>query len=140
MRLLASGMQYARVVLMGMAAVLPVVGQLWKSALLGNALLASLLVGAAAAVQAADKHLGISAAWVRYVMASAHIRRALEEFRMDWVLLQVKAGPAPSARQVEDFLQLARRFGLTVEGFVSQDTQSWATEFRTFSDSGTKAA
>ena len=129
-RLLATSLQYARVVLMASAAILPVVGQLTGSALLRNALLASLLVGAAAALQAGDKHLGISAAWVRYVLAATHIRRALEEFRMDWMLLLARTGSAPTPRQAEAFLQLARRFRLTVEGFVTQDTQAWATEFQ----------
>lgn len=129
-RLLASGLQYARVLLMAAAAILPIVGQLAKNALLGNALLASLLVGAAAALQAGDKHLGVSSAWVRYVMAASHIRKALEEFRMDWMLLLARTGPSPTCLQAEAFLQLARRFHATVGGFVTQDTQAWATEFQ----------
>ena len=134
-RLLATSLQYARVVLMAAAAILPVIGQLTRCALLGNALLVSLLVGASAALQAADKHLGISAAWVRYVMAATHIRKALEEFRMDWMLLLARTGPAPTPRQAEAFLQLARKFRLTVEGLVTQDTQAWAAEFQSsFSD------
>src|SRR5579872_5841778 len=139
-RLLASGLQYARVLLMAAAAILPVVGQLAGNALLGNALLASLLVGAAAALQAGDKHLGISSAWVRYVMASTQIHRALEQFHMDWVLLLAKAGADPTAPQAEAFLQLARRFHLGVETLVSQDTQAWATEFRDVSKELDKAA
>ena len=129
-RLLATCLQYARVVLMAAAAILPVVGQLTRSALLGNALVASLFVGSATALQAGDKHLGISAAWVRYVLAATHIRRALEEFRMDWMLLLARTGPEPTARQAEAFLQLSRKFRLTVEAFVLQDTQAWATEFQ----------
>jgi hypothetical protein len=129
-RLLASGLQYVRVLLMALAAIIPIVGQLTGSPLLSNALLASLLVGTAAALQAADKHLGISTAWVRYVLAATQIRKALEEFRMDWILLLAKTGPNPAARQAEAFLQLAKKFRVTVEALVSQDTQAWATEFQ----------
>jgi hypothetical protein len=139
-RLLACGLQYVRVLLMALAAILPIIGQLTKSAMLGNALLASLLVGAAAALQAGDKHLGISAAWMRYVLASSHIRKALDEFRLDWIMLQAKAGASPNSRQADEFLQLGRKFAAAVEGLVSQDTQAWATEFRSFSDTGSKAA
>jgi len=133
-RLLASGLQYARVLLMAAAAILPVVGQLAGNALLGNALLASLLVGAAAALQAGDKHLGISSAWVRYVMAATRIRKALDEFRIDWMLLLARTGPSPTARQAEAFLQLARKFHASVEGLVTEDTQAWAAGFLSLSD------
>jgi hypothetical protein len=122
-RLLASGLQYSRVVLMALAAILPIVGQLSGSAVLSNALLACLLVGGAAALQACDKQLGISSAWVRYVLAATAIRKALEDFRMDWVLLQAKA-----ETDAAEFLELARKFHATVAGLVSQDTQAWAIE------------
>ena len=137
-RLLASGLQYARVVLMALAAILPIIGQLVGSAVLSNALLVCLLVGASAALQAADKHLGVSSAWVRYVTAATQIRRSLEEFRMDWVLLLAKT--ADPAKEAEAFLQLARRFHLGVEALVSQDTQAWATQFRDFSKDPDPAA
>ena len=129
-RLLASGLQYSRALLMALAAIIPIIGRLAGNALLSNALLASLLVGTAAALQAGDKHLGISAAWVRYVLAATQIRKALEEFRMDWLLLLTKTGPNPTLRQAEAFLQLARKFHLAVEGVVAADTRSWATGFQ----------
>ncbi|HEV2445186.1 MAG TPA: SLATT domain-containing protein [Candidatus Sulfopaludibacter sp.] len=129
-RLLASGLQYSRALLMALAAIVPIIGKLTGNALLSNALLASLFVGTAAALEAGDKHLGISAAWVRYVLAATQIRRALEEFRMDWILLLTKTGPDPTRRQAESFLQLARKFHLAVESVVADDTRSWATSFQ----------
>ena len=129
-RLLASGLQYSRALLMALAAIIPIVGRLTGNALMSNALLASLFVGTAAALQAGDKHLGISAAWVRYVLAATQIRKALEEFRLDWILLLTKTGPNPTRRQAESFLQLARKFHLAVEGVVTDDTRSWATTFQ----------
>lgn len=132
-RLLASGIQYTRVALMGLAAILPIVGQLTGNALLSNALLVCLLVGTSAALQAGDKHLGISAAWVRYVMAATQIRRALEEFRMGWTILMVKTGNHPNASEAEAFLRVARDFHLSVEALVSQDTRAWAIGFQELS-------
>jgi hypothetical protein len=54
---------------------------------LETGLVVSLLLGAAAGVLGLDHFFGFSSGWVRYVLTATAIQGALEEFRMDWQLL-----------------------------------------------------
>jgi hypothetical protein len=112
------------------AAIVPIVGQIWHYDLLKNSLWASLLVGLAAAMLALDKAFGFSSGWTRYVMTATNIRKALEEFRMDWAALIAKAGANPSPDQIEALIARAKEFRIAVEGLVLQETKDWVTEFQ----------
>src|SRR5262245_3480502 len=57
--------------------VLPVFGT-------STGLAASLFVGFAATLIGIDKAFGLSSGWARYVLTATTIRKALQEFRMDW--------------------------------------------------------
>jgi hypothetical protein len=81
-----------------------VIGYLCKSHIpgglqLSDGLWASLLLGVAAALFGLDKAFGYLSGWARYVLTATNIRRALEEFRMDWAELMVKAGTPPTAEE-----------------------------------------
>jgi len=95
-----------------------------------SGLWSSLFVGIAAALIAIDRSFGFSSGWARYVLTATSIRKALEEFRMDWVLLSAEVSSSPSADQIATFIQKARDFRLAVEGFVLQETRDWVTEFQ----------
>jgi hypothetical protein len=122
--------QFSAVVLTSLAAILPIVGVMTGIDRLQNPLWASLLVGLAAALLALDKAFGFSSGWARYVMAATNIRKALEEFRMDWAVLAAKACPSPTAEQVEALIRRAKEFRVTVEGIVIQETKDWVNEFQ----------
>src|ERR1035438_2183728 len=81
---LSQWIQFLAVLLTSGAAIVPIVGQFVHSATMTNGLMASLLVGVAAALLALDKAFGFSSGWTRYVMTATNIRKTLEEFRMDW--------------------------------------------------------
>jgi hypothetical protein len=127
---LSRSTQMCAVVLTSVAAILPIVGVMTKITALQNPLWASLLVGVAAALLALDKAFGFSSGWARYVMAATSIRRALEEFRMDWAVLAAKACPTPTPEQVEALIRRAKEFRIAVEGIVIQETKDWVTEFQ----------
>jgi hypothetical protein len=122
--------QFLAVMLTSGAAIVPIVGQIWGKPALNNGLWASLLVGIAAALLALDKAFGFSSGWTRYVMTATNIRKALEEFRMDWAALIAKAGANPAPDQIEALIARAKEFRVTVEGLVLQETKDWVTEFQ----------
>jgi len=125
------GIQFNAVVLAAAAGILPIIGQLAKLPALTNGLWATLLVGMAAALIGLDKAFGYSSGWARYVLTATSIRKALEEFRMDWMNVASKACPAPTPDQTAVLIQRAKEFRLTVENLVFQETKDWVTEFQT---------
>jgi len=127
--LLSQWIQLLTVILLSSAAIAPIVGQLAHVSILSQPLLATFLVGLAGALVALDKYFGFSSGWKRYVIAATSIRKALEEFRMDWVAMIMRAGASPNPDQIEELIARARQFRLAVEGMVLQETKDWVTEF-----------
>lgn len=102
----------------------PVVGQL------ESGLLVSLLLGAAAGVVGLDHFFGLSSGWVRYVLTATAIQGALEDFRMDWHLLNAHLSSPPTNDQLVAMIQRAKSFRTTIANMVLDETKAWAAEFQ----------
>jgi hypothetical protein len=121
--------QFFAVVFAAAAGLVPIIAQL--SHFSGDSgLWASLLVGLAAGLIGVDKAFGFSTGWARYVLTATAIRKALEEFRMDWSSLSAGASRPPNSEQVAAMIARAKEFSSTVEGLVTQETKDWVTEFQ----------
>lgn len=122
-------------ILAAIGGLLPVAGYLLHTYLkvaenLKDGLWASILLGVAAALFGLDKAFGYSSGWARYVLTATSIRKALEEFRMDWAELRAKAGTTLSSENVAPLLERAKKFRVDVESLVLQETKDWVTEFQ----------
>ncbi|HUP04269.1 MAG TPA: SLATT domain-containing protein [Bryobacteraceae bacterium] len=118
------------VLLLSITAVGPIVGQIFPPLRsLTNGLWATFLVGLAAALLAIDKTFDISSGWKRYAMAATNIRKALGEFRMEWISTVAKAGDDLTAERLDALLLRARQFHSAVETMVLQETKEWVTQF-----------
>lgn len=125
--------QLAAIVLTAAAGLVPVAGTIFGKPLTespGFSLWPSLLVGLAAALLGVDRAFGFSTGWARYVMTATSIRKALEEFRMDWTALVAQLPGTPTSEQLMPLMKRAKEFRLSVESMVLQETQEWATEFQ----------
>lgn len=118
-------------ILAAVGGLLPVIGSLVGSKTLNNGLWASLLLGLAASLLGLDKAFGYSSGWARYVLTATNIRKALEDFRMDWAELMAKAETPLTAVGVAPLIERAKKFRSDVEGLVLQETKDWVTEFQT---------
>jgi hypothetical protein len=116
--------------LAAVAGVLPILGNLTGVEKLKDGLLASLLVGTAAALLGLDKVFGFSTGWARYVLAATNIKSSMEQFRLEWAQLIAKAGPKPTYEAAQPLLERAAKFRLEAENFVVQETKDWITEFQ----------
>jgi hypothetical protein len=97
---------------------------------LDTGLLASLLLGLAAALLGLDKAFGYSSGWTRYVLTATSMTKLLHEFRMDWLTLSATAAVPPTTDQRVAMIQRAKEFLSTIQGMVAQETKDWATEFQ----------
>jgi hypothetical protein len=93
-------------------------------------LVSSLLLGVVAVLLAVDRYGDFSSGWVRYTLTGFEIRRALQDFRMEWVRYRLRS-PAPiRAQDVELAVGLAQKFVLAVEASIGGETRQWASEFQ----------
>ena len=125
--------QFLALTLTAAGALIPIVVALLPAATApspSSGLWSSLLVGVAAALLGLDKAFGFSSGWARYVLAATSIKKALEEFRMDWMALAAASSAPMTSDQVSALLQRAKDFRLAVEGIVLQETKDWVTEFQ----------
>jgi len=120
-------------ILAAIGGLLPVIGYLFQShipANLRDGLWASLLLGVAAALLGLDKAFGYSSGWARYVLTATNIRKALEEFRLDWAELMAKAGTSLTGENAALLIERAKKFRVDVESLVLEETKDWVTEFQ----------
>jgi hypothetical protein len=126
-------LRFLAIALSTVAGVLPIVISVWKGNTSGieSGLLVSLLLGVAAGLIGLDHFFGFSSGWIRYVLTATAIQAALEEFRMDWELLNAHLSMPPSNDQILALLERARAFRTSIAGMVLDETKSWAAEFQT---------
>ncbi|HEV2382779.1 MAG TPA: SLATT domain-containing protein [Terriglobia bacterium] len=126
--------QFSAVVLTAAAALVPVIAHMWKantpSPTFDSGLWASLFVGLAAALIGLDKAFGFSSGWARYVLTATSIQKALEEFRLDWMILSAGLSQPPKPEQVTALIQRAKEFVSSIAGMVLQETKDWVSEFQ----------
>src|SRR5579871_2870169 len=130
-------MRLGVIIMTALEALLPIAAHLFKpwlsaasSDLATSSLIPALLVGLSAALLGADKAFGFSTGWIRYITTAAVIRKALEEFRIEWMLKTSQASSPPTNEQVSELVQAAKTFRLMVEGLVIDETRAWAVEFQ----------
>lgn len=88
-------------------------------------------LGVAAACIALDKFFGSSTGWVRYITTAQNIQDDLYTFQLDWARSMSRlGGTAPTASQIDEFLQLAKSFIGSVMEAVTHETQQWVAEFQ----------
>jgi hypothetical protein len=81
--------------------------------------------GMAAAIFLFDKFFGLSSGWMRFMVTSLQIERALKEFQFDWIELNIKKATP------QEFADQLKTFALSVNSLVQQETAAWVGEFKT---------
>lgn len=127
--------QFSAVVLTASGAIIPVLVNILKTFVtlpptFDTGLLASLMVGLAAALIGIDRAFGYSSGWARYVLTATSMRKSLEEFRMDWTALYANSSSTPSKEQLAALIGRAKDFIVGVQTMVLQETKDWVTEFQ----------
>lgn len=92
---------------------------------------AAILLAFAVFLVALDRFFGFSAAWIRYVLAEAQIRRLRQEFQVDWQsLLASYGGQPPTSEQIQHALATVKAFVGQVNTIINDETLKWAAEFQ----------
>lgn len=95
-----------------------------------RAVWATVSLGVGAAILGADRYMGFSTAWTRYVLTAQKINKHLETFRLVWRKRMAQlAGQPPSDEDVQGFLDDSLVFSDNILGEVHEETRVWAEEF-----------
>jgi hypothetical protein len=128
----------AAIVLLGLAALIPLIRSALSSAAIVTAgrmnvafELGYVFAAVAAGVIAFDKYFGLSTAWIRYIQTELALEGALDELQYDWVALQAKIqGQSPATEQCQAMIQRLRSFIVLVNSKTQQETEEWVMEFQ----------
>ena len=95
-----------------------------------NPVIATISVGAAAALVAVDRFFGFSSAWMRYLVTAMTIEKELESFQYDWeVQLATLGGDPPDQVTIRAMLSRCASFTKAVREAVEAETRAWSQEF-----------
>jgi hypothetical protein len=127
-------LRMAALVFAGLAGLLPILSQILTDAA-GVPVIApgwaSVYLALAAGSVAIDRFFGFSSAWMRFMASELRVRRATDEFELDWEA--ARAGwPAagPGTGEADEFMQRARAFTVQIADIVREETEEWISEFR----------
>jgi hypothetical protein len=117
----------------GAAGILPILSQIVTDAS-GDSYIApawaSVFLALAAGAVAIDRFFGFSSAWMRFMASELRLRRALDDFELEWSATRAGwGGEAPDATRAQEMLGRARTFLAQVADIVKEETDQWLTEF-----------
>ena len=135
-RLLSRTFRVAAIVLVMAAALLPILGEIFKTEGRSSIWLspgwASVALVLAATLLVLDRFYGCSSSWMRFMATEMQIREALHAFRMDFHILRTDwPGGKPSEKQVREGLERCRGFLAQLDGLLRAELDAWVQEFRT---------
>lgn len=118
----------------GAAGLIPILSQLFvdeQGGLYIQPAWASVALALAAGALAIDRFFGFSSGWMRFMGTELKVRRALDDFELEWEASRVGwSEHSPSAEQVQDMIGRATRFAGAVADIVRDETEQWMSEFR----------
>lgn len=128
-RRLATSARLLAVLLLGVAALLPMVEGILLAEV--QPIWISLAIAAAAGAIGLDRALGSTSGWIRCIKTELQLRDALEKFELDWECARADwRGACPEAEQTTAMLQTAKQFAEHINIIVQEETNAWVDEFQ----------
>ncbi len=127
-------LRMAALVCAGLAGILPILSQIWTSDA-GQAVIApawaSVFLALAAGAVAIDRFFGYSSAWMRFMSSELRVRRAVDDFDLDWEATRAAwAGRAPDDADIQAMIERGKTFLGLIADIVRDETDQWIAEFR----------
>lgn len=92
-----------------------------------------IFIALAGALVLADRYLGCSSSWMRYMTTQMALQRCLERFQLNWAIWRIQTGPAQNTLgvdQVNRALRLLSDFQEEVSELVDQEFKAWISDFK----------
>ncbi len=88
------------------------------------------LIGLSAALLFANRFLGISSGWIRFVQTELLIQKATESFEIEWAQTMASMNGRPANPvQLSQLFDKLKHFATDINQLVEQETNAWAAQF-----------
>jgi SMODS and SLOG-associating 2TM effector domain 2 len=118
------------IVLGGIAAVIPILAELWTDR--GDPTVppawSSVALVIAATLLAIDRFFGFSSGWRRFISSWFKLMRHRHEFEADWNLVRAGAAEPPTDQEMHARMALARKLIAAVDVELGGETDAWSKE------------
>lgn len=129
----AQRLRVGAIIMVAVAGILPVLAQIFDA---GNSVViqpawASVALGIAVALIALDRFFGFSNAWARYITTEQAISASLNQFMLDWQLVnyQLPVSEIPQEK-IDHLLGLAKGLAKKTDDLMQAETLQWVKEFK----------
>ena len=128
----AQALRVASILLGGVAAVIPILAEIYTTG--GKPVIpagwAAIAIAAAVTLVGLDRFFGFSAAWMRFMAAELRIARLRHDFEYAWESARAATSIPPADDVVIDAVRLAHEFVVGIDDAVAEETSAWIVEFR----------
>jgi hypothetical protein len=88
-----------------------------------------LLIAIGGALLLANRALGVSTSWIRYMQTALRLQTTINAFQLRWAELQYEMSESSTPEQIRAALQVIRQFAHKVDELVLSETERWSAEF-----------
>lgn len=128
----AQALRVASILLGGLAAVIPILAEIYTTG--GKPVIAAgwaaIAIAAAVTLVGLDRFFGFSAAWMRFMAAELRITRLRHDFEYAWESARAANSIPPTDDVVIGAVKVAHDFVVGIDDAVADETSAWVVEFR----------
>lgn len=118
------------ILLTAFTGMLPLINEIFKDQHLLHPLWSAVALALAATLIMLDRVYGFTSGWIRYLLTAQQITQALDAFRLDVERQKLSWGNLePTPEQAQMLLEQTQTFLKQVNGFVHNETKTWADNF-----------
>jgi hypothetical protein len=88
-----------------------------------------LLIALGGALLVANRVLGLSAAWIRYMQTALRLQAVVNTFQLKWVEIECEMAGHPTPKQIRAAMQAVRLFAQRVDELILTETDRWSADF-----------
>jgi len=128
----AQTLRVASILLGGVAAVIPILAEIYTDG--GKPVIpagwAAIAIAAAVTLVGLDRFFGFSSAWMRFMAAELRVARLRHDFEYAWESARAEATARPADGVVIDALRRAHDFVVGIDETVADETSAWIADFQ----------
>jgi hypothetical protein len=88
-----------------------------------------LLIALGGALLLANRVLGLSAAWIRYMQTALRLQATVNAFQLKWAEIECEMAGHPTPKQIRAALHAVKLFAQRVDELILTETERWSADF-----------
>jgi hypothetical protein len=88
-----------------------------------------LLIAVGGALMLANRVMGLSAAWIRYMQTALRLQATVNAFQLKWAEIECEMGGHPTPKQIRAALHAVKLFAQRIDELILTETDRWSADF-----------